>query len=260
MINTNQQGGVMIQKLLLLFLLAISSSACAGEPQKKDDSQKKQLIDIMKTVNFVPQLGKDDPFCRTFYEDFKTQANIEHIKPIVKADKYDDPKLKPYQSKCPKLKIHKMMAFHHRDLEIVGEPIDEADAESRAVEINYGMNNFQLFKVDINNHPGDGEEYVLYYEGEFDQKLNKAYPANRAYRVVDLTACRIIGGVYFNRGGSAKWTRNGVIRYKGKNAIYELISTSQREYYYLTLHMYSDRLKRIAPTCSYHKPLRKRGE
>lgn len=220
------------------------------------DAIKRELIEIMKTVNFVPQLGADEPFCKAFYEDFKKQANIVHIQPIVKAEKYDDPVFRPYQQNCPKLQMHKHYGFEPRDMQLGGPPESEEEAEARAREISTGLKNFQLFWIDINNNPKDGEEYLFYYEGEFEKRSNKAYPASRAYQVVDMVACQTTDGIYFNRGGrSEHLTRNGVIRYKGKNAIYMLESwDKERIYLYLTLELYSDKLKRLAPTCTYHKP------
>ena len=242
-----------IQIKILSILLILAGAASVAEAADESADEKQQLIDIMKTVDLV-SLDKDVPFCQAFYEDFRQQRNIEHIQPIVKADRYDDPALRPYQEECPELEMHKTIALEPRDIELGGEPKDEADAEARAVEINYGINNFQLYKVDIDNHPVNGDEYLIYYEGEFDQKSNKTYLANRVYQIIDLADCRIVDGVYVNRGGSAKWTRNGIIRYKGKNAIYILESwggTEQPSYHFLELWMYSEKLKRMAPVCAY---------
>ncbi len=217
-------------------------------------ARKQELVKIMKTVNFVPHSGKDDPFCQAFYRDFSTQTNIEHIHPLIAVQRYDDPALQPYQRKCPDLKMHKSMAFSHRDLEVAGEPTSESDAESRAVSITTGLKNFQFFRLDVNNQPRDGEELLLYYEGVFDQRSG-THLANRAYHEVNLSACKSDKVVYFNQGGSVQWTRNGVVRYKGKNAIYVLGSwTDKPEYWYLQLEFHSAELKRMAPSCSYRKP------
>lgn len=220
------------------------------------EEAKKELIEIMKGVNFVPQLGKDNPICKTFYEDFKQQKNIEHIQPIVKADSYDDPALAPYQAKCPKLDFRlsrwtsgKVDLSHlsREELEELGTP-------------SYGMGHFQLYRLDINNNANDGEEIVFYYEGERaeDRRLpvdgpeivkEIISPEARAYHVLDLSGCKLAGLVHFNQGGSPITTRNGIIRYKGKNVIYVLRPAS-----YLELNMYSEKLKRIAPSCAYDKP------
>jgi hypothetical protein len=220
----------------------------AAEVTTSVERQRQELIEIMKGVNFAPQLGEDNPICKTFYEDFKKQMNIEYIQPIVKADSYDDPVLKPYQEKCPTLKMHKTMTFEPRDIELAGEPADEKDAESRALGIYYGMGNFQLYKVDINNHPEDGEEFMIYYEGRWDKKHDQKYPDTRAYQAFDLKHCKAIPYGADDQGGSTQGTRSGVIRYKGKNAIYILRQESS-----LHLYSYSERLKRTAPTCTYYK-------
>jgi hypothetical protein len=250
-----------------------ATSSTAGD-KGHVDAQKQEIIEIMKSVNFVPELGKDEPFCKAFYEDFKKQANIEHLQPIVKTDNYDGPALKSYQEKCPKFDFRKSLGvpanqdttgWTDEDWESLGTP-------------TYGMGNFQLYRVDMDNNPKNGEELVFYYEGEKTIKheipvggsmIEKVYvdPVSRAYQTLDLKHCKksLIGGAGFNTGsavladsaqvGSAGWTRNGIIRYKGQYAIFILESGNEKQdYFYLDLSLYSSRLKRIAPTCTYHKP------
>ncbi len=218
----------------------------------------------MKGVNFVPQLGEDNPICKTFYDDFKKQTNIEYIQPIVKADSYDDPALKPYRDKCPEFDFRKSLGvpanqdttgWTDEDWESLGTP-------------TYGMGNFQLYRVDMDNNPKNGEELVFYYEGRktIKHEIPVGGPmieneiinlAGRSYQTLDLKHCKgsLIGGAVFNQLGSPDWTRNGIIRYKGQDAIYALESWKEKQdYLYLNLYLYSNRLKRIAPTCTYHKP------
>lgn len=227
------------------------------------DASEEELIEIMKGVHFVPELGKDNPFCKAFYEDFKKQARIEHIKPIVAAETYDDPALKTYRDKCPKFDFRRTLSAS------VGNTRGWTKEAWETLGIHtYGLSNFALYSVDLDNNPTNEKELVFYYEGESSTGLVDAEnnsdaiahgsinPAARAYQAIDLKRCEYSspGGTLFNRLGSAKWTRNGIITYRGKNAIYELVSTDQREYWNLTLDMYSTRLKRIAPTCTYNKP------
>ena len=251
-----------IQIKILSILLILAGAASVAEAADESADEKQQLIDIMKTVDLV-SLDKDVPFCQAFYEDFRQQRNIEHIQPIVKADRYDDPALRPYQERCPKLDFRLSREFLVRGIDVSSLPEDYFEGDV-GIPI-YGVGNFQLYKVDIDNNPEDGEELVFYYEGERveDRRLKWdgtltvdeiTLPEARAYHVLDLDACKIIYGAGFNRGGSAKWTRNGIIRYKGKNAIYTLESwggTEQPSYHFLELWMYSEKLKRMAPVCAY---------
>ena len=258
---------------LLAVVVCLSSAASSIAADKGGvDPQKEEFIEIMKRVNFVPQLNfapqlgkKYELFCKSFYEDFKKQAKIEHIQPILKAEKYDDPALQPYQEKCPKLDFRMSLTSNYAH---GPENWTEEDWESMGIPV-YGLGNFQLYKFDINNMPDDGEEYVFYYEGQrmIDRQLPfggpmievpVVNPGTLGYHALDFKKCKRGGlGVSLNQGGSVNsGTRNGVIRYQGKNAIYILkdAGTKQPDFLYLEIHMYSKKLKHIAPVCTYVKP------
>jgi hypothetical protein len=242
---------------VLLSFVVIAT--CFTIPAIAESITKSELRKIMQGVNFVPQIGKGDAFCKAFYSDFKDQKNIEYIDPIVKANKYDDLALKPYQDKCPTLQMNRTMTFAVGDIELGGEPSSEEDAESRATAILYGLGNYQLYEVDIDNHPENGKELMLYYEGEWDKKHDKTYPAPRVYRVVDLKQCETQYGATFNQGGSVQWTLNGVISWNQTKAIYILQSWRDKpEYTSLNLRVYSDRLRRLVTKCRFTKDFAKK--
>lgn len=253
----------------LLFAVPAQSAG-----QSAAEQTKKELIEIMKGVNFVPQLGKDTPICKTFYEDFKKQTNIEHIQPIVRADSYDDPALKSYRDQCPNFDFRKSLSVPANQ-DTTGWTEEEWEAVGTPT---YGLGNFQIYHIDIDNNPKNGEELVFYYEGTRTIVKRLPYgkpmteeeyvdPAARGYQTLDLKHCKksLIGGAGFNTGGAvlvgsaqvggAGWTQNGIIRYKGMNAIYILENWGEKQdYLSLNLNLYSVRLKRIAPTCTYRKP------
>lgn len=241
--------------LFLCLLISWSGLVLAEKPVPSTEATKRELVEIMKGVNFVPQIG-EDPICKTFYEDFKQQKNIEHILPIVKAEKYDDPALKSYRGKCPKLDFHKSLTSNHAH---GPENWTEEDWETLGIPV-YGLRNFQFYKIDINNNPKDGDEFVFYYEGRrmIDRRLpvgepmiekEHVDPGAHTYQAFDLRDCKQIPYGAADQGGSVQGTRSGVIRYKGKYVIYILRQASS-----LTLYSYSDRLKRSAPACAYYKP------
>lgn len=264
---TTQSGQAKGCVLCALFLTTIACadalSSSATSRGTAAGTSRQELIEIMENAHLVPELGKDEPLCKTFYEDFKKQTNIKHIEPIDKAESYDDPALAPYRDQCPRLDFRKSLSvpanydttgWTDADWETLGRP-------------TYGLHNFQVYEVDINNNPNDGKEFVFYYEGEKTlvsrlpvgrprEQHEIVDPGGRRYTVFDLKSCKTspIGQVAFNQNASAKWTRNGIMQFRGKNAFYDLISTDEGRYYYLTLHLYSKRLTHIAPTCSYSKP------
>lgn len=186
------------------FLVGIVTSFClfsatylGADDNGNTGTQKQELAEIMQHVNFVPELGKDEPFCKAFYEDFKKQTNIEYIQPIVKAASYDDPALKPYREQCPKFDFRKSLGvpanqdttgWTDEDWESLGTP-------------TYGMGHFQLYRVDMDNNPKNGEELVFYYEGEKTIKheipvggsmIEKEHinPASRGYQTLNLKQCK----------------------------------------------------------------------
>ena len=237
--------------------VAVNSAVCLASQTQNVESRKQEIIKFMKDVNFLPRpqyIGKDNPLCPAFLEDFKKQRHITYIEPIVRTDNYDDPALQPYRQKCPRLDLRKLIAVDDR----LGHPQGLTEKELELIGIvSYGIGNFELFKVDIDNDPTDGEEYIFYYEGEFYPKTNKTSPQNRAYRVVDFSTCEITGGTYFNRLGSAKWTRNAVIEYKGKYYLYALQSApgDQPSFFNLALKTYSKEKARLIAVCLHGLPL-----
>jgi hypothetical protein len=246
--------------------VTVNSAACLASQTGSVQARKQEIIEFMKDVKFPPRpqyIGKDDPLCPAFLEDFKKQRHIKYIEPIVRTDNYDDPVLQPYRQKCPRLDLRKVIAVDDR----LGYPQGLTEEELELIGIvSYGIGNFQLFKVDINNDPTDGEEYIFYYEGEFYPKTRKTSPENRAYQVVDFSTCEITGGTYFNRLGSAKWTRNAVIKYKGNYYLYELQSApgDQPSFFALGLKTYSKEKARLITACLHglplNKPTGKKGE
>lgn len=167
----------------------------------------------MNDAELAPARGWDTEFCRTLYDDFKKQAHIRHIEPTVRAETYDDPALLPIRERCPNVDFCRTLGvpanwdttgWTDEDWEAMGTP-------------TYGLGNFAIYHVDINNNPADGEETVFYYEGEKtivsqlpvgQETITKEIinPSGRKYRLLDLKACSVTGDVHINFFGSAKWS------------------------------------------------------
>lgn len=242
--------------LVLAMLVASSSDVLAAESAGSTAATKQELIEIMKTVNFVPQIGKDDPFCKALYEDFRKQTNIEHTAPIVKVEKYDDPALKPYRDKCPKLDFRRSLSHWATDAH------SWTDEEWEAMGIpSFGVGNFYLYRANVDPHVSDG--YIFYYEGQrtIDRRLpvggpmtekEVVSPETRGYHFLNFETCKL-NQLIFNQLGSAKWTRNGIARYKDKSGIFVLRATRTEQPIYdsFEFYAYSERLTRIAPICTF---------
>jgi hypothetical protein len=235
--------------LVLILLVMASAVSAASESAQVPHELKAKLENTMNDLKMTPSLGSDNPVCRAFADDFRRQTDIQYVSPIVRAESYDDSALTPYKKKCPRLQLNKLITVPARDQARHQQSEEELEAYGN---VYLGLHNFQLFKVDINNNPADGEEYVFYYEGERNKKTNQIN-SGRAYRVINFSQCRIDDGIYFNRGASNQWSLNEIIDYKGKNAIFLLTSSSGPKplYYLLSLQLYQPSLQRIATLCNY---------
>lgn len=211
--------------------------------------QKTRIVEVMKELNFeIPPYLKDVAFCRQFLEDFKQQTHIEYLQPFLQTDDYDDPRLKVYRDKCPKLKLNKHIAWsprvYYEGLENEPENVQEAGACC----ISYGTRNFKLFRIDINNDPKDGEEYVFYDQASrtvkpetiagkpFAGKISS--PDGGSYLIVNFALCKKGGGAdagILYPGTDRIANYHGPIRYRDRHYIFDFGATKSK-YAGLTLN------------------------
>lgn len=268
-------------RLLVVALALVTSSVLAADRDTGTSSadlsgQKARIVEIMKGLKLEPFIGKDKPLCKSFYDDFRKQTNIEYIAPLFTTDDYDDPRLKAYRDKCPKLELNKHRGFARVDPDEVlktlreeGLPEDKLDEEldKYASSISYGTRNFKIYKVDLDNDPKNGEEYVFYDQDERTAKSDRyagepsATQGAGTYALVDFNACRIRGGVrvvegFNDRDQPAKY--HAVIRYEEGRYIFSFESTSTKpRYAHLKLEgLGKDRTGRekLMPFCAYSVP------
>ncbi|HYM30397.1 MAG TPA: hypothetical protein VEU47_03810 [Candidatus Cybelea sp.] len=126
-------------------------------------------------------------FCERFLSDLKQMRGIEFIEPIVRAESYDDPKLRAYRNKCPKLQFNKAIM-----------PGDVADMDSDFLDEHgyayYASRNLKLFKMNVDNVRyvgGRGERFVLYGE-DYCLKSNHETCISNVIKVVDFKRCYAI--------------------------------------------------------------------
>jgi hypothetical protein len=199
--------------------------------------------------------------CQAFFKDFREQKKITYIEPILRTDDYDDPRLKRYTEECPDLELNKHMTFEAGSFEEVMKlPRDER--ANYAASTSYGTRNFKIYRVDINNNPADGEEYVYYDEAHLfvrPASLEGRIPVPEAgkYRVVDFASCDIEGGV--NAGGlfrqkTQPMNVHGVMQYRGEQYIYAFEMTDSGAAL-VELHGYvrtPSGKRSMSSICSYH--------
>lgn len=245
---------------VVMLLLAPLSPAYAGG--KAPESAKAEAIKrIMTGRMFYPQdsINSDNPgFCKAFLTDFRKQEAIEYVDPILGAKSYDDPALEPYKARCPQLDLHKSWACGNPISDYL-ETLPAKEAERTRDELcdfYYGSDYFKFYRVDLNNEPDDGKEYVFFYAGSigpFNKQDDSRSGTRRArhtpgggvYGIVDFGKCEFTTGA--GTGG-----HNAMIKYRDKVYIYNLDASDEYpDNYFLTLNGYRERLKRIVPICAF---------
>jgi hypothetical protein len=104
-------------------------------------------------------------WCEAAFDAFRKQNGIVHVEPIARAERYDDPVFKTWQSRCPTLAMNASVAGY----EITTAPNSPTITVYKKVvpqgaEIGYGTRNFMLYRVDLDNDPHNGEELIFYSE------------------------------------------------------------------------------------------------
>jgi hypothetical protein len=204
-----------------------------GEEAPHDRLQQ-EIKELMATLTF--DYTGATKFCRTFCRDFPKQTELRIVDPIIETDDFEGPALEAYKRKCP-------------DLQLNTETGDQFG------NLHYGTRHFKLYRVDINNQPADGKEYLFYYDTVVASKEElealrdprtrdsvTTYEGGQFY-LVDFKSCQIRGGVPVGKmGGFSKGiaSYNGIAWYKGKFRIVDLAPISDG-YYHLALWTYKGR-------------------
>lgn len=216
------------------------------------NSLKEQIVKLLASITMKLNHAVDEKFCRQFFEDFRRQDKVEHIQPIIQADRIDDPKLAPFLSKCPTVKW-------------IGADADEPGYRLNTQEFRHqllaptlvGTAHFRLYHVDIDNNKVNGREHVFYSDefvpepppGEELPSVDDLDKTRGEYIAVDIDNCATLGGAFVGNGsevGVAAY--NGIIRYHGRLYIYDLYTLGALK---LTLQEYTTRRKNFIAVCHY---------
>ena len=214
-------------------------------------SVKEQIVKLLASISMKMNFSIDEKFCRQFFEDFKKQHKIEYVQPIIQADRVDDPKLAPFFAKCPTVKW-------------IGDETDEPGYRLNTKEFRHqlaptlvGTAHFRLYKVDIDNNKANGKEHVFYSDkfvrepppGEELPPVHEGDNTSGEYVAVDFEDCAVLGGVTVGDGGTPEFPiYNGVIRYRGRLYLYDLMAAGGYKLYLNELTARQDRFKII---CRY---------
>ena len=218
-----------------------------GTSNNNKDTDLARLVMLVNDKISKPIINHDAEICAGFLEDFKKQSGITYIKPIIEADKYEDPRFDPYKQQCPDFDWHRGEVY----LPGVWDSVKDLPKEEqeKSGSISYATRNFRLYQVNINNNAADGKELVFYSEGYVGPSLK---PTGGNYLYLDVESCQTNGGV------STAATINSVTNNKTDNYSYIVNYKSQN---YILTYVYSGVLKidkyyqeyqSFIPFCTYN--------
>ena len=233
------------------FVVLSAAGVALGAEPVQTAQIKEQLVKLLTNITMTLNHAVDEPFCRQFFEDFKKQdKKVEHVQPIVQADRFDDPALTAVVGKCPTVKW-------------IGAEVDEpphrlnTKTRDQFGNLSVGTTHFRLYHMDIDNNKQNGKEHVFYSDGfvpepaageelppvdELDKTMGQ-------YVSVDVDNCATLGGVTVGMGwGNDAIAYNGVIRYHERFYIYDLYTVGGLK---LSLHDYTKRRKNFTVICRY---------
>lgn len=235
-----------------VFLVLSAGSSSFGAEPAQTTSVKEQIIKLLASITMKLNYAVDEKFCRQFFEDFNKEEHIEHVQPIIQADRIDDPALASFLVKCPTVKW-------------IGAEGDEPGYRLNTQEFRdqllaptlVGTAHFRLYHLDIDNNKTDAKEHV-FYSDEFvpepppGQELPPVNELNKTmgnYTAVNIENCAVLGGVVVGNGsGVGGAAYNGIIRYHGRPYIYDLYTIGGLK---LNLQEYTKRRKNFTVTCGY---------
>jgi hypothetical protein len=222
----------------VLFIFPSANGGLAGEGQS-EASKAEPIKRIMQSKTFhLPP--KASAFCRQFLKDFTQQKGIEFIEPIASADRYDDPVLQPYVSKCPDLGLREKFECvpgsgdDYRHLPIV----ERLAALRKICRVYEATANFKVYEL-----PGGKAKQTIafYYEKPFGplDKEHTTYDrkvfGNGGYGISNLADCSIPTGrsgfsthdPYNYDANRPVENYNGLIRYQSRYIFFDLFDLSQ---------------------------------
>ena len=253
-------GGLIFISLIFFCFTSLAFDSFADDADKAIEKKKAAIMKIMSQGQFKAYIQDDAKFCAAFLEDFKQQKNIEHIKPIVEADDYNDPNLQKYFKRCPKTEFHKSVEIRHAQTlqEIVakeqalGRALTGEELEEYGGIEFYATKNFKLYKTNIDNNLKNGDEHIFYAEGYKNIGDNYTYGG---YSIIDIKNCKKDGGVStidpFDYEKQIPLDNyNGIIRYKGKLYVFDLHEQVGRR---LVIEKYNKKNKNMNSICEYRK-------
>lgn len=209
----NRATRVSFCTLFIALTCVVTAHADAGQESHQFPSETAKLKAIRKVVRqhtFVPTLPPEHEYCTQLFKDFLADRHIKAIEPDVRADDENDPRLAKWH-RCDDVSIDDMKVtdpkLGYDSIQLLGGPP------------------YRYYRIDIDGHPENGKEDVLYAEAGPEVR------GDTGYYWVDLQGCGIRGGagtnsVYIHKDASNQnlYRLNMLAAYRGVPLEVELYS------------------------------------
>lgn len=217
-------------------LAELSVVATTGKPQNTSSEQDK-VQQIMTSHHFSRTMVREkssESFCKAFLQDFRAMRGVTFLKPVIESDSYSDKRWDAYKARCPNIDIFGGFSCDPQTQEYV-DSLPEKDR--RAEEMHSCQQfrctqTFRLFKVAGNGYTGPAFN-AFYCEhmrgalnyGETDQEMPGGYsfvsPHNCSANASVATTDPYDYGMHHPVDN-----HNGIIIYKGKYFVFDLVELS----------------------------------
>ena len=229
-----------ISILLMTNMLIVSCSIYNQSYNEKHNesikSEKVKKLLSSKKLNLTISPSFDEKkynSCSQFYKDFKTQKNIEYVKPVVRTDDKEHPKLKIYRS-C-------------RDSDDPVHPGRYTDL------YNIGDFNYQLYEIAQPDYP-HFKQSIIY--GEFERDAR--HYQKTGYSIIDFSNCSFTGkfpvqNIYVPDKVFKSENINALIRYEDEYYVFDLadIRFRRNDDSRYSLYVYSINHDNFTPACIF---------
>jgi hypothetical protein len=180
-------------------------------------SEKEKLLSIFRAMEYTQRSSFGNPSeCEAIFRDLKANRNFEIIEPLIRTDDYAEPSLRSYLGKCPALELNKIVSYEPR----IWEDIKDLPAkeQERFGSVSVATKDFRLYRVDIDNDPKNGDEYIFYGGGVSVNDHKTVFRGSAYFTVLNLEDCkkrsyRQVEDTIFYDTGNPTGNYNGIIKH-----------------------------------------------
>ena len=221
------------------------------------EHNRKRISEILKVLEKEYELSsfpsRNDALCWSLFRDMQAGKNVEHISPVIEADRYEDLEWERYLPNCQSERYDITYSYSPAQSE-VAKSMSEKERYKLGKRFTYTAN-FKLYKLD------DLDNKLLLHE-ERKVSDDKKITGNGTYVWINKSTCKTDSGMpthdsydYFRKTPLDNY--NGVIRYNGKIYTYDLWHSKFLSHQY-SLRIYGfGKAGKFGTICNIGKNLKK---